>query len=132
MFTLFFDHAQRVLLIRYSGSLTGADLRELDVAARAFIRSQGRVPSIVDLSAVTAVDVPTEAIRIMGSVYPAMGEEIRVYVAPDDIAFGLVRLYAAYQELAGHPKPMVVRSFAEAVALLGCDDPQFLPWIAPQ
>lgn len=127
MYTLMFAQSQRVLLISYCGPLTGTDIRDLDISARAFIEIHGQVPSIVDLSGVTAISISTEVVKTMGTIAPAMGKEMRAYVAPSDEAFGMVRLYAAHQELAGHPAPRVVRSFAEAIELIGRGDLHFLP-----
>jgi hypothetical protein len=127
MLKLLVDHSHSILLIQYSGVLTDADIRELNVAAKSFIRRHGQVPSIVDLSGVTRIEVPANVIRAMGTISPTMGSQKRIYVAPSDEAFGLVRLYATHQDMAGHPYPTVVRSFIEATALIGRGELQFVP-----
>src|SRR5688500_7157621 len=110
MLSVFCETRQRLLLAEFSGLLTLADLQRLAVIARHFVEDKGTVPTITNLSAVTAIDVPSNAIAVMGRAAPIMGEQWRVYVAPTSEAFGMGRLYATYQSMAGFKPPKLVRS----------------------
>lgn len=121
-FTVRAEIRRRVLLVRCAGAVTADDLVALESSARCFVRQCGPVPTIVDLSAVSRVAVPTAQVVALAQRPPIMGDQTRVYVVPIAEAFGLTRLYAAYQELAGFKPPKMARTLEEALRLLGLDD----------
>jgi hypothetical protein len=58
MFTLAFDHQNRVLLAHFSGVFSSEDIAGLDAATIALIAREGPLDSIVDFGPVEAWAVP--------------------------------------------------------------------------
>lgn len=127
MIELFFEHERRVLLVRYATELTHPNLEQLDRQLVAFVAREGRVNTIIDFSEVTG-DVPTADIRFRGESPARMPDRRRIFVAPTDLVFGMLRIYGAHQDIGGTPPPTVVRTIAEAYALLDLSEPTFEPW----
>ncbi len=131
MLAVLFERRHQIILMRYSGAFTADDLNELDGAARAFVQRQTLAASIVDLSQVRRIDMPTQRVVALAYQPPVMLDGARVYVVATAEPFGLVRLYAAHQELAGFRPPKIVRTMAEAQRFLALDDPHFEPLTHP-
>ncbi|MGE0421597.1 MAG: hypothetical protein AB7O88_05000 [Reyranellaceae bacterium] len=127
MFTVQAEVCHHILLIRCAGVVTADELAGLVSLAREFVRQSGPRPTILDLSAICRLAAPTGLVVALAQRPPIMGDEARVYVAPAAEVFGLTRLYAAYQELAGFRPPTVARSLDEALRLLSPDDPDLRP-----
>jgi hypothetical protein len=127
MLTVLFEARHQVILVRYAGMFTGDDLSELDLMARAFVERQSPAASIVDLSQICRIYVPTQHVVALACRPPVMLDATRVYVVAPGEPFGLVRLYATHQELAGFKPPQIVRTMAEAQHVLHIDDPHFEP-----
>jgi hypothetical protein len=128
MFTLAFEPTQRVLLVRFSRSLTREALDRMSEAVRMFAGRVGPTRGIVDFSDVETVDVPTEAIIERGRRRPVMGNAERIFVAPQSILFGLSRLFASYQEGTGNQVPVIVHTVQEAYKRFDLDRPNFEPF----
>jgi hypothetical protein len=78
---------------------------------------------VYDFSGVTKVDLPTTAVEFLAHLRPVIGREIKqVIVAPQDFLFGLGRMF---QAMAAETRPSVyvVRSWPEALKLLGLSKP---------
>ena len=61
-FSLTFDRRHRVLLARFSGELTQADLLAMQDTARRFAAREGPCHGLVDLTAVETVSVPSQSL----------------------------------------------------------------------
>lgn len=128
MFTLAFERKQRVVLVRFSGSLTRGALDRMSEAVRLFAVREGPTRGIVDFSGVETVDVPTEAIIERGRRRPVMGDAERIFVTPQSVLFGLSRLFASYQNGTGNQAPVIVHTIQEAYERFGLDNPNFEPF----
>jgi len=115
------DESRRIVFSRAWGALTDAEL--LDHMARVKeAHEQGRIDSrwaqIADFSAVTSMDgVSSSGVRGLAQGNPWHGDSIRVLVVPEDVQYGLARMY----QIMGEPKTdrvLLVRSMAEAITLI--------------
>lgn len=127
MLRVLFEARRRVILVRYGGVVTDGDLVELEASARRFVQHCEPTPVIVDLTSTTRIAVPTGMVVALAQAPPIMAGQSRVYVVPSPEIFGLVRLFAAHQELAGFAPPTIVRTLDEAQQFLGLDHPAFAP-----
>ena len=56
-----------------------------------------------------------------------MRRQPRVFVSPNDLLYGFLRVYAAHQDIRGLLPPVIVRSLAAAFAELSLKEPSFEP-----
>src|SRR5215472_16913504 len=122
-----FDEANNVLRVTWQGPLTDIPFAEEVAKARKFLASRPGVRGIADYSGVTAENLSLAAIkRVAGA--PTRGEEraVVVSVVPNDLAFGLARMFEMLTEQQ-RPKRPVVRTMQEAYELLKITNPQFVP-----
>lgn len=125
MFDVLFNHRQRIALVRFRGPLTMADLTELEVVGRCIAAHEAPAWRILDFSAVESVQIPTTAIASLGMARSIAGN--RIYVVPRPELFGLARVYSTYQRHSGGNEPVLVETFADACATIGCT-PAFEPY----
>jgi hypothetical protein len=123
---LFFDPSYRVLLVKPGPALTQPVILDMYAAAGRFVAARGAYRGILDLAAVECVDVSNAFVVYQAHAIPALAGQRRVLAAPSDELFGLCRMFAAHQESQGDG-PAVVRSLAEAYALLDIATPDFCP-----
>lgn len=128
MLAFFLEPRRRILVARFGESPGTADLAALQAQAQRFVRAEGRVPLIIDFTATTRMDIPTDAVVRLARARPVMGDATRIYVAPVAELYGLCRLFITHQILAGFTPPQLVRTLDEAYDRLGLVDPQFEPW----
>ena len=116
-----------MLLARLSGPLDQRAVAELDELLAAFIAREGKVNAVFDFSGVSEVVLSAESLKERGTHRALMPEQIRVYVSPRSDLYGLGRMFATYQGMAGNREPVIVRTMEEAHAALGIADPKFEP-----
>jgi hypothetical protein len=126
---LLFDARQRILLIRMGPALTREALQFMQAALGRFRAAHGHCPGILDLTATEQVAVPVADLVALAKYRPVMAGTRRIFVAANDVMYGLCRMVGAYQDLGGNA-PDVVRSLAEAYAILGIADAAFVPFEA--
>ena len=122
-----FDTTRRVLLIRFGPRLTPQALGEMQAAAQAFVARAGACDGIIDLSAVTQIDVSSEYLAGLARHRAVLTGHRRVIVASKEIVFGLSRMFGTQQDAATGEAPVVVHSLDEAYAELGLVAPDFKP-----
>jgi hypothetical protein len=127
MLTLLIDRKHRVLLTRFSGTLRHEVLLAQAVAARTSAASEGPTRGLLDFTDVTAVDIPVETLKEMGSRPQNIPHQVRVYVMPNTDQFGGARMFGTYQDIAGNIAPVIVRTMGEAYRALAITDPDFKP-----
>jgi hypothetical protein len=127
MFTLAFEHAHRVLLVRYVGVFTSDDVVQLDRAVIEFVAQAGPVRGLLDFSSIEAFAVPHTLLAERGRQLAIMPAQERVIVAPNTEIFELARFYASLQRDVGNLEPRVVMSLPDAYLLLGLEHPDFEP-----
>jgi hypothetical protein len=127
MICLQVDRAHDVLLVTFAGAMTAKSLALLDILLTNFVAREGTMPTVIDFTAVTAVDVGVATLVTRGQGRTLMPGQSRIFVTPDDLLFGLLRLYSTYQDHRGERPPTTVRSMAEAFKLLSLSEPKFEP-----
>lgn len=127
MFTLLYDRKHRVLLTRFSGTLSSEDLSALAESARAFTNREGLVRGLFDFSDVQVVDIPTHVLVNHAQQPAVLAGQDRVYVMPRPDLYGLGRMYGTYQRHFGDREPLVAHTLAEAYTALGIAAPDFQP-----
>jgi hypothetical protein len=122
---LLFDARQRILLIRMGRALTIEALQFMQTALGRFVAAHGHCPGILDLSATENIMVPMADLVALARRRPVMAGTRRVFVATNDVTYGLCRMVGAYQDAEG---PEIVRSLDAAYAMLGIADAAFEPF----
>ena len=123
-----FDSKNKILRCRLEGRVTDEILKEYYRVATKYAAWIGPSAGITDFVAVASFEVSPETMRELAGRAPVMPDPSRVLVvvAPSAYIFGMMRLF----ELQGaHTRPNlhIVRSLAEAWAILGVQEPQFEP-----
>jgi len=127
LFELLFDARNNVLMTRYFGTYVTEDIVLRDNAASRFVARRGPARGIVDFSDVQAVDMPIDRLVERAQAPGVLGSERRVIVAPNDLTYGLNRVFTAHRVYVGKIEPLLVRTLAEAFEVLDLDDPKFEP-----
>jgi hypothetical protein len=123
MLDMAFDRANRILWIRFSMALTGENLKHLDKMLTTFLTREGAANVILDFSGAPQGSIETSLVHERTNTPLIMPGQRRVFIAPHDQLFGLLRMYAAYQD----DPPAVVRTFDEALEALQLSAPIFEP-----
>lgn len=123
MLELAFDRKNRILWVRFSMELTGETLKRLDEMVKQFVARDGAADAILDFSGAPPGGVETSLVHQRSSSPLIMPGRRRVFVTPHDHLFGMLRMYAAYQD---NP-PAIVRTFNEALRVLQLTEPAFEP-----
>ncbi|HYC63773.1 MAG TPA: hypothetical protein VEC14_03495 [Reyranellaceae bacterium] len=129
MYSLFVDRSQKVLQVRISGVLTEQVMAEIDAGVRTFLRAEGPHRRIMDLSAVSELDVPMAMLENRARHVPVSPEvtPARAYIAPTPYLFAMCRMFTSYQAACGAPPTEVFRTFDEACAWLRIRWPDLQP-----
>jgi len=123
-----FDSADRILRCRFEGKITDADLKEYYRAVGNYVKLTNACAGVLDMSAVTSLEVSPDTIRELANLPPALSDSSRprCIIASSPKIFGMARMF----ELQGqHTRPNlhVVRTQKEAWAILGVSNPEFEP-----
>src|SRR5689334_866262 len=108
MIDLSFDHAHRILLVRYALEITVANLDRLDSALKSFFARRGIVDTIVDFTGVPRLDFEASIVSDRGRRPSRKSDTRRVFVVASPVMFGVMRLYSAHQENRGDKPPAIV------------------------
>jgi hypothetical protein len=127
MFDLAYDAKHSVLLSRFSGTYSPADIALRDNAVRRFVAKNGLVRGLMDYSAVDSIDVPLDLLIQRAHQPGILTGHQRVIVAPGEPTYSFNRLVAAHQLFARKAEPMLVRSVSDAFGVLRMVDPAFSP-----
>jgi hypothetical protein len=123
-----FDSVDRILRCRFEGKITDADLKEYYRAVGKYVKLTNACAGVLDMSAVTSLEVSPDTIRELANLPPALSDSSRprCIIASSPKIFGMARMF----ELQGqHTRPNlhVVRTQKEAWAILGVSNPEFEP-----
>ena len=123
-----FDPTNQILRGPLEGRVTDEDLREYYRTAERLVARMYPRGAITDTSDATSFDVSPDTIRELAKLPPAMSDPARprVIVAPNPQIYGMARMFEMQGE-GTRPSLHVVRTQAEAWAILGVHDPQFAP-----
>lgn len=126
MVRLLFESQRRVMLAEFSGTLTLADLARGDGLVASFMARRGEVlPGIIDFSRIDKIDISSDQISGRGHQRQMKHGQRRILVATSSEAYGLSRMFAAFQAAQGNAEPEIVRSLSEAFSRLDLEDPHF-------
>lgn len=125
MFDLAYDAKHSVLLSRFSGAYSPADIALRDNAVRRFVAKNGLVRGLMDFSAVDSIDVPLDLLIQRAHQPGILTGQQRVIVATSEPAYTFNRLVAAHQLFARKAEPTLVRSVGDAFGVLRMIDPAF-------
>jgi hypothetical protein len=125
MFDLAYDAKHSVLLSRFSGTYSRADIALRDNAVRRFVAKNGLVRGLMDYSAVDSIDIPLDLLIQRAHEPGILTGHQRVIVAPSELAYSFNRLVAAHQLFARKVEPVLVRSVSDAFGVLRMIDPAF-------
>jgi hypothetical protein len=113
------DSRRRVIISKYEGKLTYEDVKKQWSEIRKHPEFNPGFASLVDFSLVTSFDVSYGEQEILAAERdPFSPESRRVYVAPQDLIYGLLRVYQAHSGDRLHLNLHVVRSLSEAWVIL--------------
>jgi hypothetical protein len=122
------DAKSQVLLFRFSGSVSEQRIDQFYLEAGAQLERIRPRAAIFDFTGVTSFDVSPFAVRELADSPPLVAEITcpRVVVAPAAHIFAMSRMF---QSLGERSRPIfrVVRSMAEALALIDLEHPDFQP-----
>jgi hypothetical protein len=122
-----FDPRNNLLRVNVGGRVTDQILLDTYAAVASYVIARGPCRAIVDVSAVTKFDVSSNVIRSLTRRSPAIPKGyMRVFVAPLDSMYGMIRMFQILTELT-RPDLHVVRTVDEAYRLLQVDSPEFSP-----
>ena len=120
------DANNQVLLFTFSGSVSEQRIDQFYREAGAQLERIRPRAAIFDFTGVTSFDVSSKAVRNLADSPPLVAETRcpRVVVAPAAHIFAMSRMFQSLGERS-RPSFRVVRSMAEALALIGLDHPDF-------
>lgn len=124
MITFSIARTKRVLCVACSLTVTAENMKRFEVARDAVLAREGPMDVIVDFSASPAIAIPTALARERAAVPPPAPGHRRVHVAPQDHLYGMMRVYAAYQNDSGL---LIVRTLGQAFEMLGVAAGDFEP-----
>jgi len=123
-----FDPKTRILRGTFEGHVTDDDLKTGYRVAERYAAKTAAQRGLMDLSAATSFDVSPDTIRELAKSPPVFPDPslTRVILAPSSQIFGMARMFELQGE-GTRPSLHVVRTLAEAWAILGVQKPQFEP-----
>jgi hypothetical protein len=120
-----YDSANRVFASRVTGAFTDAVFENWYHTTAGRVRQFAPRAAILDLTTCRQFDLSTAAVRKMAGLHPILPDPApRFVVAPNDIAFGMARMF---QMLGPEGRDMlfIVRALDAAYEALGLTAPAF-------
>ena len=126
-FVLEFDGKNNVLRVTLDGRVTDAIILDTYATVSRYVASRPSCRGIVNVTAVTKFEVSSSAVRQMAGSAPAFPvASVRVFIAPTNFIYGMVRMFQMLGEKT-RPNLHIVRTLDEAYALLQLESPEFSP-----
>lgn len=126
MMRMLFEPTHNVMLTEFFGTFTLADLANLDgFISRFMVGRSHDISGILDFSRVDKIAVTAAQVSGRAQQPQIRRGQRRILVAASAEAYGLSRMFAAFQAARGNTEPEVVRSIQEAYSLLGLVDSRF-------
>jgi hypothetical protein len=120
-----FDLEHRILYGKWQGPVDDAGFERTYSYLQSFVSTLRAQAAILDCGNIGNFDVSSPAIRYLASKPPILPDPIpRFIVAPDDLIYGLMRMF---QTLGEDSRRLlrIVRSITEACDQLGVQHPKF-------
>jgi len=122
-----FDARNNILRMTLDGIVTDAILLDSYWRAARYVASHAPCRGIGDISGATKFEVSVSTVRKLALSPPAIpAGYTRVFVAPQDSVYGMVRMFQTLGE-STRPDFHVVRTMDEAYRLLRVESPEFHP-----
>jgi len=121
-----FDWKHRILRVRFHGRIADDDLKRMyAIGYKLVFRTQPHA-GMVDLSAVTALEISPEAVRQLAKAAPMMPDPSlsRVVIAPSPETFAFASNFESQTEKS-RPNLFIVRTEGEALSILGVQQLRF-------
>lgn len=115
--------SKQVLWIEFRLAISQATYSRLDEERAAVLQREGPMDLIMDFTAAVPGDFPSELAHARALVPSPVPGRRRVYVAPDDLVFGMFRMWAVHHD---DPKLGIVRSLHEAFSALNVEASDFV------
>ena len=110
----FFDSESALVVVQFTGTMSGTDLQRIDAMVMADPEAMGRVFELSDLRLVTASTLTTldldASARRWSAHYESTSLKKFAMVAPQDLTFGQSRMYVAFAQ----ERPYETRVFRDA------------------
>ncbi len=122
-----YDATGGILQSRLQGRVTSEELAELYWCAAKYVALKHPRSGILDTTEVTSLEVTTETLRELARLQAAIGDEsfVCVVVASAPDIFGTARMLGLLEDPS--PNLYIVHTCREAFAILGVQDPHFVP-----
>ena len=122
-----FDGKNNVLRLTAQGRVTDAIMLDAYATVARYVASRPSCRGIVNVTDVTKFEVSSSAVRQMAESVPAFpAASVRVFIAPTNFIYGMVRMFQMLGEKT-RPNLHIVRTLDEAYALLQLESPEFSP-----
>jgi hypothetical protein len=126
VYRLEFDPKCLVVRCAFENDVTEADLFDADRELTRFTEETRTEGAIYDFSDVGQFRVSAEAMQKLATLKsPGLAGKQRVVVAPQPVIFGLCRIFQSMRDSAGDNLVAVVKTFPEALGMLGVKGLQF-------
>lgn len=126
--SLFFDERHQVLSARFGGTVTDDILLGSYRRVSSWMDTHGHCSAIADFNDATSFRVTANGIKQLASSSPLAPDSFkRIVVAPQDLVFGMGRMFEILGSNTRKKNVHVVRTAAEAYELLGINSPEFHP-----
>jgi hypothetical protein len=112
MLSVAYEPAKGVVVLYFSGALVPADFIQLDASLRQLRKTASIRGMIADFTGAERFDVSIDQVKMWASRKQVLPGIPKVLVAPRDLAYGMLRIFAVYREAAGGGEPMLVRDRA--------------------
>jgi hypothetical protein len=123
-----FDASSGLLQGRLEGRVTSEELVEYYRLAVKCARLKNPRSGITDMTGITMFEVTPQTVRELAGMRPVIPDQdlLRVIVASSPEIFGMARMFESHGE-ATRPNLHVVRTYKEALVIVGVLEPQFEP-----
>ena len=123
MITFSLARTKHVLWIEFGLPISQQAYLRLDEERAAILQREGPMDLIMDFTASVPAAFPSELARSRAKVPSPVPGRRRLYVAPDDLIFGMFRMWAIHHD---DPKVDIVRSLDEAFGALAVEAGDFV------
>lgn len=122
------DGEHRFLLTQFVGTVNDTVLFSSHEKLRQWLSAHGDHSGIVDFSQVTSCEVTAKAVATVACDAPLIPEScLRIIVAPQDVTFGMTRMWEMLGGATSSNKVHIVRTYDEACQMAGMELLRFEP-----
>jgi hypothetical protein len=123
-----FNSTHRIIRCCFEGRVTDQTLKDFYGVAAMLVASNVPCAGIVDMSAVTLLDISSQTVRELASLPPTIPDPAspRFIIAASPQIFGLARMFEQQRQDI-RPNLHVVRTAREVWVILGVEEPRFEP-----